>query len=304
MTISKQRHLLLDTDIGSDVDDAMTLVQLIGQGMSNQMSITTVYGDTGLRARIAARYCKLAEVKIPIFAGSGTPMSGRSVWVSGLEGSLHDQLDAESYEDKSALEHILEISKNPELNVSILAIGPLTNIAAALIQDPNLPSRIDHLYIMGGRFDEGSPEHNFLSDAVAADIVFNSSFEITVVGLEATTRIKMPEGLIDRIAAAGSAGLALSRDIFQWWEFWGETWNVPHDPIAALTLIEGSLFEYSKPGQVTVSPNGPDEGHSVFHEVPAGSHKVVADFAPEVIAERIVRGIEQAASGLASTKPS
>jgi purine nucleosidase len=56
MTNSKQRHLLLDTDIGSDVDDAMTLVQLIGQGMSNQMSITTVYGDTGLRARIAARY--------------------------------------------------------------------------------------------------------------------------------------------------------------------------------------------------------------------------------------------------------
>jgi purine nucleosidase len=296
MTNSKQRHLLLDTDIGSDVDDAMTLVQLIGQGMSNQMSITTVYGDTGLRARIAARYCKLAEVKIPIFAGSGTPMSGRSVWVSGLEGSLHDQLDAESYEDKSALEHILEISKNPELNVSILAIGPLTNIAAALIQDPNLPSRIDHLYIMGGRFDEGSPEHNFLSDAVAADIVFNSSFEITVVGLEATTRIKMPEGLIDRIAAAGSAGLALSRDIFQWWEFWGETWNVPHDPIAALTLIEGSLFEYSKPGQISVFPNGPDEGQSQFNEVPTGLHKIVLNFSPEVVAEEIVRGIEQSNS--------
>lgn len=296
MTSSPETHLVLDTDIGSDVDDAMTLVQLIGNGLANQMSITTVYGDTDLRARIAARYCKLAKVEIPIFAGVTTPMSGRSVWLSGLEGSLHDHLETEIYQERSAVEHILEVSKDPKLRVSILAVGPLTNIANALQEDPSLPSRIDHLYIMGGRFEEGSPEHNFLSDAVAAEIVFGSDLQITVVGLEATTRIKMPEGLIDRIAAAGSAGLALSRDIFQWWEFWGETWNVPHDPIAALTFLRGSLFEYSKPGHITVFPNGPDEGQSQFKEDSTGLHRIVLNFSPEVVAEEIVRGIEQSNS--------
>jgi purine nucleosidase len=298
MTTSPKTHLLLDTDIGSDVDDAMTLVQLIGNGLANQMSITTVYGDTSLRARIAARYCKLANVKIPIFAGVGNPISGKSVWLSGLEGSLHEALENETYEDKSALEHILEVSKDPNLRVSILAIGPLTNIATALREDPDLASRIEHLYIMGGRFDEGSAEHNFMSDAVAADIVFFSSFNITVVGLEATTRIKMPERLIERIAAAGSSGSALSKDIFQWWEFWGETWNVPHDPIAALTFLRGSLFEYSKPGTIKVFPIGPDEGHSQFNEDPKGVHRIVLNFSPETVAEEIVRGIEKSNSVL------
>lgn len=284
-------HLILDTDIGTDVDDAMTLIQLIGSSKAPEMTITTVYGDTGLRAQIAKRYCKLASSEIKVFAGETKTLSGKDIWLSGLEGSLHEGLDDESYETLSAVDHLINSANEFGGELVILAIGPLTNIAQACLRDPSFSSKVKHLYVMGGRFVDGDAEHNFVSDSVAADIVFSAGFEATVVGLEATHRIKMPSDLIERIRLSGPAGLALSNDIYQWWEFWKETWNVPHDPIAALTFLDESLFTFSGLGAISVVNEGPDVGKSVF--APGeGKHRIVLDFEPERVAEEIVRAIE------------
>lgn len=295
------QHLVLDTDIGSDVDDAMTLIQLIGCSMSHKLTITTVYGDTVLRGQIASRYCKLAGVFIPIFVGESTPISGKDVWLSGLEGSLHDDLEAEALEPGSAVEHLLQVSKDKSKKVSILAIGPLTNIAKAITQDSAFASRIEHLYVMGGRFEDGDLEHNFVSDSVAAKIVFDAGIRTTVVGIEATKRVKMPEASITRISEAGLAGLALSKDIFQWWEYWGETWNVPHDPIAALTLLKPELFTFSDWGKIAITAEGVDAGKSTFTSG-NGNQRIVLDFNPVEIAEEIVNAIELSHSNSTSVK--
>ena len=284
-------HLILDTDIGTDVDDAMTLIQLIGSSKASEMTITTVYGDTGLRAQIAKRYCKLASSEIGVFAGETKTLSGKDIWLSGLEGSLHEGLDDESYESLSAVDHLIKSANEFGGELVILAIGPLTNIAQACLRDPAFASKVKHLYVMGGRFGDGDAEHNFVSDAVAADIVFSAGFEATVVGLEATHRIKMPSDLIERIKLSGPAGLALSNDIYQWWEFWKETWNVPHDPIAALTFLDETLFSFSDLGSISVVNEGPDVGKSVF-TAGEGKHRIVLDFEPEKVAEEIVRAIE------------
>ena len=284
-------HIILDTDIGTDVDDAMTLVQLIGCNKSSAMSITTVYGDTKLRAQIASRYAQLAGVELKIYAGESQTMSGKDIWLSGLEGSLHVDLDKELVELTPAVEHLLASADDKSQELVILAIGPLTNIAKACLVDSKFASKVKHLYVMGGRFTEGDAEHNFVSDAVAADIVFSAGFNATIVGLEATHRIKMPSDLIERIKQSGTAGLALSNDIYQWWEFWKETWNVPHDPIAALTFLDPTLFEFSEIGKVSVSSEGADVGKSVF--IPgSGNHRIVLDFDPDVVAESIVSAIE------------
>lgn len=284
-------HLILDTDIGTDVDDAMTLVQLIGRQKSDQMSITTVYGDTRLRAQIAKRYCKLSGVEIQAFAGEQATLSGKDIWLSGLEGSLHESLEEEIVEETQAVDHLLKSADTFAGQLEILAIGPLTNIAKACLMDPSFPSKIKHLYVMGGRFAPGDAEHNFVSDSVAADIVFSAGFTATVVGLEATHRIKMPSDLIERIKQSGPAGLALSNDIYQWWEFWQETWNVPHDPIAALTFLDSSFFKLSEFGTIKVSSEGTDAGISHF-EPGDGKHRIVLDFDPSDVAEEIVRAIE------------
>ena len=289
---SKRLHLLLDTDIGTDVDDAMTLIQLIGAGLAPQMSITTAYGDTDLRAKIAKRYCDLAGVQIPIYKGEQETLSGKEIWVSGLEGSLHSGLAFETYASGAAIDHILDSSLDSSRDLCILAIAPLTNIAKAVLKDPSLPKRVSHLYLMGGRFEEGQAEHNILSDVTAADIVFSAGFNITAVGIEATKRVQMPAQLIERIAAAGAAGLALSKDIYQWWEFWAETWNVPHDPIAALTFLKPEMFTLSESGDISIVTAGDELGKSVFRPEMTGTHRIVKEFDEQEVAEEIVKAIE------------
>ena len=290
---SNQIHLLLDTDIGTDVDDAMTLIQLIGEGFAPQMSITTAYGDCNLRARITKRYCNLANVEIPIHGGEPETLSGKEVWVSGLEGSLHESLDAETYSEEPAVDHILSLSHDETKDLHILAIAPLTNIAKAVLKDPTFPKRVKHLYLMGGRFDDGKLEHNIVSDVTAADVVFSAGFNITLVGIEATLRVRMPEPLINRIALAGQVGFTLSRDIYQWWDYWSETWSVPHDPISALTFLKPELFSLSEPGQIQVATSGKEPGKTIFIPSTTGTHRIVKDFDPQVIAEEIVKSIEQ-----------
>ena len=67
--------IILDTDIGSDVDDALALATVLGSESVNLLGITTVYGDTKLRARIAHHLCHIANKSIPVFAGVETPLS-------------------------------------------------------------------------------------------------------------------------------------------------------------------------------------------------------------------------------------
>ncbi|MEV5962175.1 nucleoside hydrolase [Kribbella sp. NPDC051952] len=80
-------RIILDTDIGSDVDDAMALAQLMGTPGFDLVEVHTVYGDTRLRAQIARRYAALAGLEVDVVAGTAKPLSGREVWWAGHEGT-------------------------------------------------------------------------------------------------------------------------------------------------------------------------------------------------------------------------
>lgn len=288
MNNSPTNHLILDTDIGSDVDDAMALLQLVGAGWSTNMSITTVYGDTALRAQIAARYCELIGVTIPIYKGESNPLSGREVWVSGLEGSLHSDLGSQIVEDQTASEHILQMSRMSNINLQIVAIGPLTNLAKACLKDPSLPERVSHVFMMGGDFSKQKAEHNFLSDSRAAEIVLEAGFRVTLSGLESTKRVSIPNEEMNPIRELGPAGSLLFQEIVQWSEFWDAKANIPHDPIAVLTLTNPELFQFSELGQISVSTDAASEGVSIFTSKPHGKHRLVQDFSEQIISEQII----------------
>lgn len=284
-------HLILDTDIGSDVDDAMALLQLLGTSWANNMSVTTVYGDTRLRAQIAMRYCKLAGKSVPIYAGEKTPLSKKDVWVSGLEGSLHDDLENEPVSDLDAVEHMLSESKRQGGELIVLAIGPLTNVAKACLVDPDFPSRVKKLFIMGGNFGELRAEHNFVSDISATEIVLNANFEIVLVGLEATKRISLPNSVMATISESGPAGQKLYEEIIQWSKFWDASWNVPHDPVSVLTLTQPELFTLSQAGKIEIETVGGLAGNSRFQASADGKHQMVIDFDSELVASKIVEDI-------------
>lgn len=286
------RSVILDTDIGTDVDDAMALAALFGSPEVELLAVTTVYGDTALRARLARRYGSLAGRSLRVHAGIDQPLSAKPVWWAGHEGTLHEHLDDEAFEAEPAVDLLVRTVSERPGEIDIVGIGPLTNIAAAILRDASFAGGVRHLWLMGGRFDGAETEHNLRSDVTAAQVVFGSGIPTTVSSLEVTQRLNFGDAELERIAAAGALGAALRRDIQQWWEFWNETWNVPHDPLTVLTMTRPGLFELSEPGRLSM-----DGEFSTFTPGADGTARLVTGMDAAVVAEEIVRAVVRGGVG-------
>ncbi|MEU7827854.1 nucleoside hydrolase [Nonomuraea sp. NPDC049129] len=282
------RQIVLDTDLGSDVDDALALAVLLGSPEVDLLGCVTVYGDTALRARLAQRLVRLAGRTLTVVPGAEKTLTDREVWWAGHEGKLFPDLDTERVShEPDATAYLTELVRQAPGQIDVVAIGPLTNIANAIQADPEFAANVGHLWIMGGRFDSAKPEHNFKCDPEAAKIVFDSGAPITVTGLEITTTVRLDAGDVARIAEAGEFGQALKAEIEQWWRFWNEEWNSPHDPITVLTLLAPDLFGFTPDGHVAIGP----DGGSVFTEGAGRTRITVAARADEVAAQIVARTV-------------
>ena len=248
--------IILDTDIGSDVDDALALATLLGCDSINLLGITTVYGDTKLRAQIAQHLCHIAGRSFPTFTGVQTPLSGREVWMSGSEGKDFLHLSNYQPEAKSAVDFLIETVNSAPGQIEILAIGPLSNIATAIQQSINFTRNLKHLWIMGGDFTESKVEHNFKCDVTAAKVVLESSIPITILDLPSSQKTIIESAEIEEIKSSGKLGDILYSQIMNWIRPRQQDWTTPHDPIASLAIIRRDLFEFSAKGSVTIAQDG------------------------------------------------
>jgi len=248
--------IILDTDIGSDVDDALALAMLLGCDSINLVGITTVYGDTKLRAQIAQHLCHIAGRSFPTFIGVQTPLSGRDVWMSGSEGKDFLHLSNYQPEANSAVDFLIETVNNAPGQIEILAIGPLSNIATAIQQSLDFSHNLNHLWIMGGDFTGSKVEHNFKCDVTAAKVVMESSIPITILDLPSSQKTIIEGAEIEEIKSSGKLGDILYSQIMNWIQPRQQDWTTPHDPIASLAIIRPDLFEFSAKGSVTIAENG------------------------------------------------
>jgi purine nucleosidase len=251
--------IILDTDIGSDVDDALALAMLLGSDSIDFLGITTVYGDTKLRAQIAAHLCHLANRSIQVFAGLEKPLSGREVWVSGSEGKAFSNFDQYAPENKSAVDFLVEkVNQNPG-QIEVIAIGPLSNIASAIRQSESFATNVKQLWIMGGDFTKDKIEHNFKCDVAAAKIVLESNIAITILDLPSSQKTIIKKDEIEKIKSSGKLGPTLHAEILNWIQPREQDWTTPHDPIAVLAMLAPEFFEFSERGSVKVDKNGISE---------------------------------------------
>jgi len=251
--------IILDTDIGSDVDDALALAMLLGSDSIDFLGITTVYGDTKLRAQIAAHLCHLANRSIQVFAGLEKPLSGREVWVSGSEGKASSNLDQYVPENKSAVDFLVEkVNQNPG-QIEVIAIAPLSNIASAIKQSESFATNVKQLWIMGGDFTKDKIEHNFKCDVAAAKIVLESNMSITILDLPSSQKTIIKKDEIVKIKSSGKLGPTLHAEILNWIQPREQDWTTPHDPIAVLAMIAPEFFDFSENGSVKIDENGLSE---------------------------------------------
>jgi purine nucleosidase len=244
-----KRPVVLDTDIGSDVDDLLALVFLLRSSELDLCGVTTVYGDTMRRARLAKAVCGMVtDSALPVVPGEQATLSGRQIYWTGAEGEGVSNLDQIQVETTiSAPDFLIRQAQECEGKLEILAIGPLTNIASAIEKDSAFVRRIKHLYLMGGSFYNQRPEHNVRCDTIAAQKVFSSGAAITAIGLDVTTIPVITEAEVTRLEESKNPVSRLLADqIRRWWIFRNTIINHPHDPLAALSMERPDLFRFER----------------------------------------------------------
>jgi purine nucleosidase len=254
--------VILDTDIGTNVDDALALAVLLGSPEADLAAVTTVYGNATLRARLARRLLGTAgRDDVRVAAGATTPLSGVDVFWAGHEGALHAELDREPTDPVAAHDVLIETARHHSGALDVLAVGPLTNLALALRRDPGFARHVRRVVVMGGDFADAGrqAERNFRSDAVAAREVLGSGLDVTVVGLDVTTTVRWGEPEAGWIGGSGPFGNALRAELEAYWRYRGEPWSHPHDALAALLLVRPDLFTVRERG-IRVETGGKQAG--------------------------------------------
>lgn len=197
--------VIFDTDIGTDIDDAYALAALTHRPELQVLGVTTVSGDAVARARLAAKLLAVAGghwVSLPVYAGaSGSTQYMKQVeWANGFSApNLHDSGGVEFMRR--------EINGRPG-EVTIIAVGELTNVAALLDSDPDVAKKIRAIALMGGAVYRGyapgsrpEPEWNIKSNAAAAKRVFESGVPLLVAPLDSTADLRLtPEMRVELFA--------------------------------------------------------------------------------------------------------
>lgn len=301
----RRHRVVLDTDLGSDPDDAMALAVLLGSDEVDLLGAVTVYGDVEFRARLLTGYAGMAGRPVTVATGAGEPLSGRPVWMSGEEGALFPGAPgpdpATTVTD--GVGWLLDRARESAGDLEVLAIGPLTDLATALRAEPSFGSGVRRVWMMGGLFasarsgsnpDTDDPEHNFSSDALASAEVLASGLPITVLGLELTRRLRLGEPELAEFLRMGELGAQLEKETRAWMRYWDEPFDVPHDAIAAVAMLRPELFEV-RTAHVRVLPDGPRAGQVV--EDGAGAPvDVVTDLDEPAVRHEILTRIRVAAT--------
>src|SRR5918998_715725 len=132
-----RRPVLLDTDIGTDVDDLLALALLVGAPEFQLIGVTTVYGDTDLRARMTRQVLDQLECRaVLIGIGARETLTGRPVWWAGHEGQGIPGLDRVQIDEGATAADLLhQAATEHQGRLELFAIGPLTNVAEAIAAD-------------------------------------------------------------------------------------------------------------------------------------------------------------------------
>ncbi len=244
--------VLLDTDIGSDIDDAVALAYLLRQPRCELLGITTVSGEPEKRAMLADAVCRAGgREDMPIHVGAADPflVAQRQPHAPQAE-ALTEQWPHRSFApENTALTFLRDTIRARPGEITLLAIGPLTNIALLFAFDPELPALLNQLVLMGGRYFTRSSrgdllEWNILCDPHAAAKVFAASIpRVVAVGLDVTEPCRMEADACRRRFQKAGGALA---PVVAMAEVWFRHVNAItfHDPLAAALLFEPTLCEF------------------------------------------------------------
>lgn len=240
--------ILLDTDIGGDIDDALALAYLLKQPRCELLGITTVGGEAQKRAMLASALChSIDRAEVPIHAGASAPLlvpeRQRYAYQSEV---LSDQWAHQPFDKyNTAIEFLRDTIRAHPNEITLLTIGPLTNIGLLFALDPDIPALLKGLMVMGGCFSskENDEEFNIVCDPHAAAKVFSAPLELTSVGFDLTQQCRLDVSECRRRFTQVGKPLAFVAAMAEVFFRYEAPEIFFHDPLPAALIFEPSLCQ-------------------------------------------------------------
>jgi inosine-uridine nucleoside N-ribohydrolase len=254
----KSIPVIFDTDIGDDIDDALALALALQSPELDVRLVTTVADDVESRTRLAWKELGLFHRQnIPLATGAPEPLLDPKLPDQAAQfGVLTSGDRPPAAARQRASDRIIETLMKSPVKMTLIPVGPLTNIALALKEEPQIKAKIERIVLMGGAYYPARREYNIYRDRVAAEIVFASGVPITGVGLDVTEKCKLEGPDLDRLKNAHNpASEFLYRLIELWQKENPGKFPTLHDPLAVATAVRSTLVETQR-GSVKLAPDG------------------------------------------------
>lgn len=270
--------IILDTDPG--IDDAMAIFFAFQSPDIEVLGLTTVFGNVPvtMAAQNALTLCELAGVDIPVTKGVSMPWvgpeSGYAHFVHGDDGfgEIYPEPSKRELDPRSSAQFIVDMAHKYPGEITLVAIGPLGNLALALRLEPELPKLVKGVSIMGGAaFVRGNvtpvAEANIWNDAHAAEIVFAADWEVTMFGLDVTNAVPFAPTFVDVLAEKNpTMGGFVQRSAQFYMDFYSQNRDDRvcffHDAFPIAHLRHPELFELTE-GNARVSTDPLNRGQTI-----------------------------------------
>lgn len=285
------QKIILDTDPG--IDDAQAIAFVVAHPELDLLGLTTVFGNADIETTTKNALIILDKFgcpTVPVAKGAGQPLVQARMpapdFVHGGDGlgNLDLAKSKNTALDESAAEFIVRMANQYPSEISLVAVGPLTNIAAAVKLDPSLPSKLKELVVMGGtvhRFGNVSPvaEANFINDPHAADIVCGFDWPLRIIGLDVTLDVMLQDSDLAQLRdKAGQSGQFIWDTSRFYVDFYTADQNLlsesnperrcaMHDASAVVYLVERNAFSFTS-GVARVAPDGFATGQLIIDRKP------------------------------------
>jgi len=281
--------VVLDTDIGDDIDDALALALALQSPELDVRAVVTVLQHRQRRADLVWKILQLyGRTDIPVGMGAEQPLltpprTGKVRQTDAL--GPQDRMPEEAR--RNGVQLLIETCLRSPRKMTLLAYGPLTNLALAFKTEPRLAEHIERLVLMNGVYFRPGLEYNTIRDPEAAAIVFGSGLPVVAVGLDVTMQCRLELADMRRLEESTLPQVKFLRQLIGIWQDGRpERRPVLHDPLAVAVAFMPSLVKLER-GRVEIELRGQPErtyGMTLFRRDPQGSVEV----ASEVDARRFI----------------
>lgn len=286
--------IIIDTDIGDDIDDALAIAFALNSPELNLIGVTTVFGEVDIRTKLALKLLKtFGRDDIPVATGIGKPIAEkRRTHIPNQAVVLKENEKLPNPSRLSAVDLLLSIAMESKDELVLAPVGALTNIAVAILQEPKLIQKAK-IVLMGGVYARQQAEYNIRCDPEAARIVFESGAKITMVGLDVTLKCRLNKTQVQHVKDRGTAVTSLLSDMISAWQGGKDIYPTLHDPLAVGVAFDRSLVKI-EPKLINVETRGEfTRGFTVTRNSDSPNAEVCLDVEAErfvnLFMERIVK---------------